>query len=172
MGRQINFFQLESDIHDMLIFLNQHHVSVFDSNGNILTKIKDIYNQQMVAINEKYIPKKIGIANSPVEYIVPCSLDTAKITEARFYIYNSSNYEVKKTEGMRIIKRGRFYLSNEYYHNDTIVTIYNLLKNYIRKNYVYSKERWSYFSPKFIEEYKNGNVYAADGTNVYPVTDV
>lgn len=171
MGRQIHFFQLDSDIHEMLLFLKQYHLSVFDSNGDVLTQAREMYQKKLVSINNEYIPSIIG-ANSPVEYSVPYPLDTTQITDARFYFVDSPNYAVKNTKGMNIICEGRFYLSNEYYNSDDVVSVYNLLKKYIQKNYVYSKNREVYFSPKFIEEYKKGNVYPSQGTNVYPVIDV
>ena len=63
MGRQIHFFQLESDIQDMLFFLKQHHLSIFNSNSVILTHVEESYEKYLVAINDKYIPCKIGVAN-------------------------------------------------------------------------------------------------------------
>ena len=170
MGRQIRFFQLDTDIYDMLYFLKKNHLFVFDTNGNVLTQVNDMYQKRLVSINKEYIPSIIG-ANSPVEYSVPYPLDTSQITEARFYYPNSPDYEIKNTEGLNIIREGRFYLSNVYY-NDDVATEYNLLKKYIRKHYIYSKLREAYFSPKFIEEYKNGNVFSSQGTNVYPILDV
>lgn len=172
MGRQINFFQIESDIQDLLFFLDEHQINIFDSEGNILTEIEDLYEQRMVAINKKHISRQIGIANSPVEYKVPCMLDKMQITEVRFYRCDSLNYELKNIEGMKVIREGRFYLANEYYSDESTVRVYNLLKSYIRKNYIYSKKWDSYFSRKFIEEYRKNNVFAANGTNVYSITDV
>ena len=171
MGRQINFFQLDSDIRDMLLFLKQHHLNVFDPDGNILTQVKDMYINHLVSINKEYIPSIVS-ANSPIEYSVPYPLDTTQITEARFYFCNSPNYEVKNTKGMNIIREGRFYLANAYYSDNEIVAVYNMLKKYIQKNYIFSKKRSVYFSPEFIKEYKKGNVYSAQGTNIFPLIDV
>lgn len=169
MGRQIRFFQLETDIYDMLCFLKENHLFVFDTNGNALTQVNDIYQERLVSINKKYIPSIIGA--SPVEYSVPYPLDTTQITEAWFFYPNSPDHEIKNIEGLNIIQEGRFYLPNEYYTDD-VATVYNLLKKYIQKHYIYSKLREAYFSPKFIEEYKNGNVFSSQGTNVYPILDV
>lgn len=170
MGRQFQFFQLDSDIQDMLIFLKQHHLSVFKK-GIILTRVEDLYKEKLVAINNRYIPS-IGIVNSPVEYSVPHPIDTTQIETARFYACDSPNFEVRKTEGLKIINEGRFYLSNEYYSDDAVVAVYDLLKKYIKKNYLYSKNRQVYFSEAFIDEYKKGNIYSSQGTNVFPVTDL
>ena len=170
MGRQIRILQLDSDIKDMLAFLKQHNLRVF-KNGVELTRIDELYQKQLVAINDEYIPN-IGFVNSPIEYSVPYPLDTTLITTARFYACNSPRYEVEKTEGKKIISEGRFYLANEYYNNDAIVAVYNLLKKYVKKNYVYSKDQEAYFSKLFIEGHKKGNVYYAQGNNVFPVTDV
>jgi len=171
MGRQIHFLQLYTDIHDMLSFLKQNRLFVFGHNGNVLTQPEDMYRERLVSINIKYIPSMIG-ANSPVEYSVPYPLDSSRITEARFYCPNSPNYELISTDGLNLIREGRFYLSNVYYENDDVVAVYNLLKKYIQKHYIYSKSREMYFSPKFVEEYKNGNVYPAQGTNVFPILDI
>ncbi len=174
MGKQIGFCQLESDIQNLLDFLKQHDLNIYDSKGNILISNEDVCKHRMVAINKKYIPKTTVMANSPIEYIVPLPLDTAEITETRFYMPDPEpGYVMKGTQGKKIVMDGRFYLSNEYYQDDDIVAVYNLLKKYIRKNYIYSKAMGgTYFSPAFIEEYKNGEVYAANGTNVFPITDV
>ncbi len=171
MGKQIRFFQIESDIYDLLSFLSQHQLNVFDSVGNTLNQADDLYREYLVSINEKHIPKTIS-ANSPIEYVVPYPIDTTQVTEARFYLSDSPNYEIKKTMDMIIIREGRFYLPNEYYPNKKIVTIYNLLKRYIQKNYLYSPKQESYFSQKCVEEYKKGNVHFAQGTNIFPITDV
>lgn len=170
MGRQFQLFQLDSDIQDMLIFLQQHKLNAF-KNGVILNQVEELYREKLVSISDKYIPK-IGVINSPVEYSVPYPIDTTQIKTARFYCCNSSIYEIKKTEGLKIINEGRLYLSNEYYNDAAIVSIYDLLKKYIRKNYLYSRKRQVYFSKSFIYEYKKGNVYSAQGTNVFPVNDL
>lgn len=172
MGKQIRFFQIESDIYDMLIFLSQHQLNVFDSVGSILNQAEKMINEYIVSINDKHMPKTINSTNSPIEYVVPYPIDTTQVTEARFYLSDSPNYNIKKTMGMIIIREGRFYLPNEYYSNKKIISIYNLLKDYIQKNYIYSQQQKSYFSPKCIEEYKQGNIYFAQGKNVYEITDV
>lgn len=171
MGRQIHFFQLDTDIRDMLYFLKQNYLFVFDTDGDVLTQTEDMYRKKLVSINKEHIPSIIG-ANSPVEYSVPYPLDTSQVTKARFYRPDSPEYEIKNTKGLNIICEGRFYLSNVYYENDNVVAVYNLLKKYIQKHYIYSKLREMYFSPRFIEEYKNGNVFSSQGTNVYPILDV
>lgn len=171
MGRQIIFYQTDSDIYDLLSFLSQHQLHVFDSAGNILNQVDDLYSEYSVSINEKHIPKTI-FANSPIEYMVPFPIDTTQITEARFYLSDTPNYEIRKTMGMIIIRRGRFYLPNEYYSNEKFVAIYNLLKKYIQKHYLYSRKRGMYFSRKCVEEYKKGNIHFEDGTNVYELTDI
>ena len=171
MGKQIRFFQLKSDIYDLLTFLSQHQLNIYDSVGNTVKQVDDLYREYLVSINEKYIAKEISL-NSPIEYVVPCPIDTTQVTEARFYISDSPNYETKKTKDMMIIQEGRFYLPNVYYNDDDVAAMYNLLKKYIQKHYIYSKLREAYFSPKFIEEYKSGNVFSSQGTNVYPILDV
>ena len=103
---------------------------------------------------------------------MPYPLDSSQVTEARFYCPNSPNYELRSTDGLNLIREGRFYLPNVYYENDDVVAVYNLLRKYIQKHYIYSKSREMYFSPRFIEEYKNGNVYSAQGTNVFPILDI
>lgn len=171
MGRQIGFYQTDSDIYDLLSFLSQHQLHVFDSAGNMLNQVDDLYRQHTVSVNEKYIPTK-DYLNSPIEYIIPRPIDTTGITEVRFYHTETSNYEIKKTAGLTIVNNGRFYLPNEYYSNEKIVAIYNLLKKYIRKNHLYSRKRDAYFSQKFVEEYKKGNIHFANFNNVYELTDI
>ena len=171
MGKQIRFFQLESDIYDLLTFLSQHQLNIYDSVGNTVRQVDDLYREYLVSINEKYIAKEISL-NSPIEYVVPCPIDNTQVTEARFYISDSPNYETKKTKDMMIIQEGRFYLPNEYYHNRKLVTIYNLLKRYIQKHYIYSPQQESYFSQKCVEVYKTGDIHFAQGTNVYELTDI
>ena len=169
MGRQIRFYQTDSDIYDLLSFLSQHQLHVFDSAGNILNQVDDMYRQSTLSVNEKYIPANF---NSPIEYVIPCPIDTTDIAEVRFYHAETPNYEIKKTAGMTIINDGRFYLPNEYYSNKKIVDIYNLLKKYIRRNYLYSQQWAAYFSQKFVEEYKKGNIHFANFNNVYELTDI
>lgn len=171
MGRQIRFYQTDSDIYDLLSFLSQHQLHVFDSAGNILNQVDDMYREYSVSVNEKYMPKE-DYLNSPIEYVIPCPIDTVEIAKVRFYHIETSNYEIKKTAGMTIINDGRFYLPNEYYSNKKIVDIYNLLKKYIRKNYLYSQQWAAYFSQKFVEEYKKGNIHFANFNNVYELTDI
>ena len=171
MGKQIRFFQLESDIYDLLNFLSQHQLNIYDSVGNTVIQVDDLYREYLVSINEKHIASEDSL-NSPIEYVVPCPVDTTQITEARFYISDSPNYEIQKTEDMMIIQEGRFYLPNEYYTNQKFVTIYSLLKRYIQKHYVYSPKQGSYFSQKCVEMYKTGDVHFAQGTNVYELTDI
>lgn len=171
MGRQIGFYQTDSDIYDLLSFLSQHQLHVFDSAGNMLNQVDDLYRQHTVSVNEKYIPTK-DYLNSPIEYIIPRPIDTTGITEVRFYHTETSNYEIKKTAGLTIINNGRFYLPNEYYSNEKFVAIYNLLKKYIRKNYLYSRKWGAYFSQKFVKEYKKGNIHFANFNNVYKLTDI
>lgn len=169
MGRQFQIVQLEPDIQDMWDFLRRHQLNIFKE-GVVLNYIEELYKERLVAINETYIPG-IGVQNPPVEYSVPYPIDTTHMLTARFYAYDSAMYEIKSTEGLQIIEEGRLYLSNEYYSNNAIVTIYNLIKKYIQKNYVYHKKLQVYFSKSFIEENKKGKVYYAQGTNIFPLFD-
>ena len=168
MGRQINFYQLESDLDDLLSFLDDKNLSIFDKYGHKITKSSDIYNVKgWCSINKVYMES--DFENPPIEYCVPLPL---RITETLFSNPNTSSYEKINIENMKVINNGRFYLPNIYYENEELVSIYNLLVKYIKKKYLYSKQMSAYFSPAFIASYKKGDVFAANSNNIYVVKDI
>lgn len=156
MGRQFRLFRSDSDLNDLLDHLETNHLHIF-KNGIVLTRVEDLYSAKTVAVNASFMPG-IGINNDPVEYSVPYPIDTGVLSTARFYEADSPCYEIKETEGLKIITEGRFYLPNDYYDDEAVVTIYNNLKKYIQKNYLYSKKREVYFSKAFIDANKQGNI--------------
>ena len=174
MGRQINFYQLESDLDDLMSFLNDKNLLIFDdfhNQGHKITNTSDIYIAKgWCSINKEYV--KVGSGNSPIEYCVPMPLRNKGITETLSYNPNTSSYEKINIENMKVINNGRFYLPNNYYENEELVSIYNLLVKYIKKKYLYSKQMFSYFSPAFIASYKKGDVFAANSNNIYVVKDI
>ena len=171
MGRQINFYQLVSDLDDLLSFLDDKNLSIFDdfhNQGHKITNISDIYIAEgWCSINKVYV--EVGSGNSPIEYCFPMPL---RITETLSYNPNTSSYEKINIENMKVINNGRFYLPNIYYKNEELVSIYNMLVKYIKKKYFYSKQMFSYFSPAFIESYKKGDVFAANSNNIHIVEDI
>ena len=168
MGRQIIFYQLESDLDDLLSFLDDKNLSIFDKYGHKITNSSDIYNVKgCLTINKVYMKADFG--NPPIEYCVPMPL---RITETLSYNPNTSSYEKINIENMKVINDGRFYLPNIYYENEELVSIYNLLVKYIKKKYLYSKQMSKYFSPAFVASYKKGDVFAANFSNIHVVKDI
>lgn len=166
MGRQIIFYQLESDLNDLLSFLDDKNLLVFDRYGNKLTSSADLYTADLCAINKEFM--KVEFQNPPIEFCVPMPLKD----EALVYSPDIASYEKINIENMNVISDGRFYLPTVLYENEELVSIYNLLVKYIKKKYTYSKQAFSYFSPAFIESYKKGNVFPANGRNIRSVDDI
>ncbi len=172
MGRQVNFYQLDSDIYVFLNFLKKNNLFVFDKNGCKMNKVSDLYANPLCAIGEEYYVYENSCCNTPIEYSVPEDLSSKGFKKTRFYLPNSSCFEERNIEGIKVINNGRFYLHEEFYENKKIVSVYNFLKKYIKNTCLYSKEMSAYFSPTFIEQYRLGTVFAANCNNVFPVMDI
>lgn len=135
MGKQIRFYQTDSDISHFRDYLEKQKLILFHYNKN--TEIFDdisIWGSERIFFIGTLQMKDKGTL---IEYVLPTRSFNRLVPENKIGI-----------EG------GRFYLSNELYDDKEATEMYNLLKQYVKKNYVFSKDASCYFSMDFIEMYK------------------
>lgn len=135
MGKQIRFYQTDSDISAFRDFLKKQNLQIFcnDKNTELFDDISIWGEKSQFFVGNQQMKNK----GTLIEYHIP------------YRSYNRSVPDCKIG-----ISGGRFYLFNESYDDVEAIKTYNLLKNYIKKSYVFSKDASCYFSLEFIKMYK------------------
>lgn len=135
MGKQIRFCQTDNDILNFRIFLKKHNLILFHYDKS--TEVSDdisIWGDNRLFFVGTFEMQERG---SLVEYHLPSRDNNRLVPECKIGI-----------------AYGRFYLSDESYDDKEATKVYNMLKGYIKKNYIYSKDASAYFSNDFTEMYK------------------
>ncbi len=135
MGRQIRFYQTDADISVFRNFIKEQKLQIFydDKNIELFDDISIWGEKCRFFIGNQQMKNK----GTLIEYHIP------------YRSYNRSVPDCKIG-----ISGGRFYLSNKSYDDIEAIKTYNLLKTYVKKNYLFSKDASCYFSLEFIEMYK------------------
>ena len=135
MGKQICFYQTDSDILVFRDYLEKQNLKLFhyDKNTEVVDDISIWGDERVFFIGDP----QMKCRGTLIEYVVPTRSHNRQVPECKIGIAG-----------------GRFYLFNELYHDVEVTKTYNLLKEYVKKNYVFSKNASCYFSVDFIEMYK------------------
>jgi len=146
MSMQIRFFHSEQDSLAFAEELGKYPCQMFDQAGNLCKEPEITLHEDMQTEGHMF-----WLAKSP-----------AFLSAGRAIELNNC---AKGNPASRTYRDGRLYLTKteENCYDDDMKRIFEGLRKYIRKNYIYSPENRLYFGPDFYAKYSQNRYFALYG---------
>ena len=165
MGRQIRFYQLQEDALNFLDTFYKEGVVLYDYRANCLE------NYRQIDFTRYFQPNSTDVVGSYFLAYRTTDFDKSLSNLYKYPGYWMQLVEFTPTqiskERQGYLNEGRFFLDSGLYENVEMSELYKKLVKYVKKNYVYCKELWSYIAPCFMEKLKNGEVVTCNAGTPY-----